>query len=305
MGTPMISSAQANVLDRRFSRIFNNAYDAQDEMRGMLYNVKTARKGADEKVASIGELGEIPEFDGQINFDSTYEGYNTTATHKEFAGGMQITRKLLDDDLYSQMDRQPAALGRAMQRTLETHASRIFTMAFSNDTAFYVHSEGVPLCSNSHTTRASGVSTSTGFDNLATSALSATAVAANRIQMRGFRGDRAEKINTRPDELWIPTDLYETAFEIVSSLGKIDTSNNNRNVHMGQYTIYEWDYMTSATDWFMCDSAARKEMLEWYNRIPVEFASTSEFETFVRKYRVYTRFSYQWIDWRWIMGNDV
>ena len=65
--------------------------------------------------------------------------------------------------------------------------------AFSIDTLFYNNSEGVALCSNSHITT-SGASTSTGFDNLGTASLTATAVAAARISMVDFRGDRAERI---------------------------------------------------------------------------------------------------------------
>jgi len=226
------------------------------------------------------------------------------ATHKEYTNGMQIGRTLIDDDLFNQIERSPAKLARSTHRSLETFGARLLTMAFSNDTLFYVHSEGVPLCSNSHTTT-SGASTSVGFDNLGTAALSATAVASNRIQMRGFRGDRGERINVSPDEIWISPENYETAYEIVSSLGKVNTSENNPNVHYGQYNINEWNYMSDANDWFMIDGEARTDNAMWFNRIPVEFANTSEFDTFNRKWRVYVRFSYAWVDWRWIMGNSV
>jgi hypothetical protein len=304
MATPMTSTAHSDVLDRRFSGIFDDTYKSLDEMRPLFFNVAQARKGADEKMSQLGELGDMQPFDGQFEYDAAYQGYDVTATHKEWGLGMQVKNTLIDDDLFNVMDRQPAKLARAASRTLENHSSRILTMAFSLDNLFYSHSEGVPLCSNSHTTT-SGASTATGFDNLGTAALSATAVASNRIQMRGFRGDRGQRINVMPNELWISPDLYETAYEIVSSLGKVNTADNNANVHYGQYTIYEWNYMSSATDWFMTDSMARKENALWFNRKPVDFANTTEFETLVRKWRVYARYSYMWVDWRWIMGNDV
>ena len=300
----MISSAFQDQLDRRFSNIFDRTMKQLPEMRSEFFSVKTARKGADERFSQMGELGDLQAFDGQFTYDEVNQGYDVTATHKEYGLGMQIGRTLLDDALFTQMDRQPAKLARSTQRTLEAHGARFLNMAFSNDTLFYSHSEGVPLCSNSHTTT-SGASTATGFDNLGTAALSATAVAANRIQMRGFRGDRGERINVQPTEIVIPPDLYETAYEIVSSLGKVNTAENNVNVHYGQYTIKEWNYLTSATDWWMMDGQARPDNLMWFNRIAPEFANTGEFDTMIRKWRVYTRFSYAWIDWRWIMGNDV
>jgi len=304
MAVPQTSTVHGDLLNRQFTDIFNSTYDELPDMRSLLFNVKTARKGADEKYSQMGVMGDLQAFDGQITFDSASQGYDVTATHKEYALGMQVERKLMDDDLFNQMNRLPEELANSASRTLETHGARLFTMAFSIDNLFYSHSEGVPLCSGSHTTT-SGASTATGFDNLSTAALSATSVAANRILMRGYRGDRGQRINVMPDEIWIPPDLYETAYEIVSSLGKVETSNNNANVHYGQYNIHEWNYMSSSTDWFMGDSRARKRNAFWHNRVPVEFANTQDFETLVRKWRVYTRFSYNWVDWRWIHGNDV
>lgn len=305
MPVPQTSTAHQDLFDRRFSKIFDETYSQLPEMRPSLFTVQSARKGPDEKMSQTGELGDFSEFTGNLDYDATNQGYDVTATHVEWAKGMKIERKLMDDDLFMVMDRQPKKLARAANRTKESHASRVFTMAFSLDNLFYSHSEGVALCSNSHTTTAPGVSTATGFDNLGTSALSAVAVEAARIQMRDFRGDRAERINVMPDEIWIPTNLYATAYEIVASMGKVDSAENNRNVHEGQYTIYEWNYMSDANDWFMCDSAMRKENLLWFERIPVEFDRASDFETYEKKYRSYMRYSYMWIDWRWIMGHLV
>jgi len=304
MPVPQTVGAHPDLLDRRFTKIFDDTFKKLPSMRDMLYTVMTARKGADEKYSQTGELSDLQEFDGQIQYDSDFQGYDVTATHKEYTSGMQITRKLRDDDLFNQMNMKPAKLARAAHRTLEGFGARLFTMAFANDNLFYTHTEGVPLCSNSHTTT-SGASTAVGFDNLGTAALSATSVASNRIQMRGFRGDRGERINTEPSEIWIPPALYETAYEIVSSLGKVNSAENNSNVHYGQYAIHEWNYMSSDTDWFMLDGEAKKENALWHNRIPLEFANTSDFETFIKKWRVYVRFSYNWVNWRWIMGNDV
>ena len=78
-----------------------------------------------------------------------------------------------------------------------------------------------------------------------------------------MRGDQAERISISPDELWGPPDLYEQAFEIISSMGKVDTANNNRNVHEGVYTFYEWNYLTSTKNWFMCDGGMRKQFAFW------------------------------------------
>lgn len=305
MPVPQSPTAHAALLDRRFSKIFDSTYKDTEEKRSQLFTVQTARKGADEKFSNIGEVGDLVPFTGTFQYDSSNQGYEATATHKEYGKGMSITRLMRDYDLFGKMDLQPQKLARATQRTMEGHAARLFTMAFSIDNLFYSHSEGVPLCSNSHTTTAPGVSTAAGFDNLGTSALSAVAVAASRIQMKGFRGDVGQRISVMPNEIWHPVELYETAWEIVNSMGKLETANNNANRQKGAWSLHEWEYMSDANDWFMCDGAMRKENLFWFNSQAPEFAKTGEFDTMDWKWRVYVRYSYVYNDWRWIMGHSV
>ena len=63
------------------------------------------------------------------------------------------------------------AMATALQRTRQRHAAQLFVNAFAVDGTWNNYTEGVALCSNSHTTR-SGASTTAGFDNLVTTALS-------------------------------------------------------------------------------------------------------------------------------------
>jgi hypothetical protein len=123
--------------------------------------------------------------------------------------------------------------------------------------------------------------------------------------MRKFRGDQAERISVLPDELWFPTDLYEEAFEIVESMGKVDTANNNRNVHQSKFDTFEWEYMTDTNNWFMASGRLRKKHLHWIDRIPLEFAMIEDFDTIIAKWRAYMRYSHSWTDWRGILGAQV
>ncbi len=113
------------------------------------------------------------------------------------------------------------------------------------------------------------------------------------------------KLLNVPDELTIPPDLYEEAFEIVSSMGKVDTANNNRNVHEGQYRIVEWNYLTDVNNWFMSDSAQRRNSLFWTDRVGLEFGFIEDFSTIVAKWRAYMRYAFAHTDWRWALGAQV
>ncbi len=304
MPVPHISSSFADLLDIRFQKIYHDEYQALPDMIGKLCTMVSTNGRNNMTWSNVGTLPDFTEFTGTVGYSSQSLGYNTTGTPVEFSNGIQVERKLYDDDQYHIMDQKPLALAQSAFRTRQKHAARLLNNAFSVDNYFYVNSEGVALCSDSHTTT-SGASVATGFDNKVTSALSAVAVAAARIQMVQMRGDQAERISISPNELWIPPDLYEVAFEIISSMGKVDTANNNRNVHEGVYTAYEWNYLTSTKNWFMCDGQMRKQYVFWSDRVPLEFAMAEDLDTLVAKWRGYGRWFNAITDWRWVTGASV
>lgn len=305
MAVPLVSGSFGDLLDPRFRKIFFEQYKQLPTMRGNLYTEISSDRDT-VRDSSVGTLGDLVEFTGTVTYDDMSQGFDVVETHKQFASGFQVERTLFDDDQFNILDRRPAGLATSVQRTQEGHAARLFNNAFSVDTFFYNHSEGVALSSNSHTTT-SGASTATGFDNLNTTALSAVSLEAARVAMQDFRGDRAERISVMPNMLLIPAQgtMEETAWEIINSQGKLDTANNNANFHQGKYQIMVWHYLTDANNWFLIDSTMMKQSLYWVNRIASEFGWVEDFDTLVAKYRAYTRYGAYYVDWRWVLGSQV
>lgn len=305
MATPMTPQEFADLMDPRFERIFNDEYNAHPDMIPVLYDTVPHNGRQDMSFSSVSTLEDFQQFTGSVSFQSQYQGYDSTMTFLEWVNGFQLTRKLIDDDQYQIWDDKPRALAASAFRTRQQHAARMFVNAFSVDTLFYNNSEGVALCSNSHTTT-TGASTASGFDNLITSALSAVSVATARIQFAQFRGPQAEIYSSMADTLLFGTNNYEKAFEIVNSPGKLDTANNNANVHEGRYRLIEWRYLDSApNNWFMLDSTLMKLFLKWSDRVPLEYGFAEDFPTFVAMYRAYMRYAMVWRDWRFILGAQV
>jgi hypothetical protein len=306
MPVPHSSENFGDLVDPRFQEVLDDRLKQLKDMVPELFDFDSATKTTEDiRYSQTGTLDDWVAFEGTVQYDALNQGYDVTGTPLEFTKGVQIRRKLFDDGMYHVMDQKPKAMATSYMRTRQKHAAQVFTGAFSAANSFYTHSEGVALCSASHTTTAPATSTATGFSNLGTAALTAVAVAAARIQMRGFRGDRAERIHVMPDELWHPPNLYEIAEEISRSQGKLDTANNNINVHEGAYKLHDWEYMSNAKDWFMSDSVGRRDNLKWWDRVPVEFAHVEDFDTLIAKWRGYARYSWLWIDWRWVMGHNV
>ena len=304
---PAISTNFADLLDPRFAKIFDEGYKELPDRIGEFYSKPSAGGApttADYRVSEINGFGDIPEFTGTVGYQDTSQGYDSTITYKEYASGFSIQRKLYDDAMYSVMDGKPQSLSTSLQRTRQGHAAQLFNNAFSVDTTWLSGGDGVSLCSNSHTTT-SGASTTSGFDNLITAALSAVALTAARIQMRGFRGPNAERISVMPSKLLVPVDLYDVAYEITESQGKPDTGNNNANVHYGKYTVDDWEYMNDVNNWFLMDDRMRAQEVMWIDRTPYEFAMVEDMDTITAKWRLYCRYGAGWRTWRWILGSQV
>jgi phage major head subunit gpT-like protein len=304
MPVPHVSDNFQDILDPRFERILDEELAQLPDMIPQVYSMPPTNGRDNIRWSDVGTLPDWQEFNGQVQYKSQAQGYDTVSTPLEFTSGVQVERKLFDDDQYNVMDQRPRALAASYNRTRQVHGARMFNNAFSTDTFFYVNSESVALCSNSHTTN-SGASTAAGFDNLGTAALTATAVAAARIQMVNYRDDQGGRFSVMPDRIYHPVDLYEEAFEIIAASGKVDVATNNPNVHQGKYEAVEWNYLTDTNNWFMTDSRMQRQFLMWIDRVPVEFAMVEDFDKLIAKWRGYARYSNAWTNWRFIFGSQV
>lgn len=237
MGSPLDSAQFVRLLDNRLREVAENKYNELPSMIPSLYRTIDS-DSAWEEFFSIGAIPDIPEFTGKISYLGIAPGYHIKIEPKEYAGGIQSERKLIDDKKYAVLDGRAAGLMTSAQRTREKLGARAFQNAFSSAFDFMTSEEGLSLCNSSHTTK-SGTSTTTGFDNSGTSAMTKTAVAATRILMRQFRNDISERIDIGDDLAIIcPDNLADTAYEIVNTPKGLDATGGEQNVNM-QYKRYQ------------------------------------------------------------------
>ena len=175
----------------------------------------------------------------------------------------------------------------------------------SNDTFFYVRSEGVALVSASHTTRTPGVSTASGFSNITTSALSPTSYRAARIQFRRFRNDQGDTIDEAADGLLSSLDLEPRALEITKTPYGLDSDFGNINPEQGTAEVMTWHRFSDTNNWAIVNKAMMKEAMVWWNRVAIEFEMIRDFETKQLKRSGYGRWSTGIKDWRFILGGVV
>ncbi len=295
-----ISENWAQLLEPGLRQIFFLQYEAlaAESKTPLLFNVMASQR-YNEVFLNVGGMGNWNEYTGAIEYDDMEQGFTTTLTHKEYSKGFAVERKLVDDDLYNIINARPQQLALSAARTREEHAASVFINAF---TAGYAGGDGVALCSASHPYSPSnaGVQSNAGslaltYDNLVTV----------RRTMREFEDDRGKLMPINPDILLVPPELEETAFSIVKTANKPDIADYHANFVGSQFRAIVWDYLTDANAWFVLDSRLAKQYLLWIDRVPLEFAlDPASNYNLVARYRGYMRYSFGWVDWRWVYGNN-
>lgn len=305
-GIPLTASRFVRLMDKRLRLVEEAQYKSLRPMIPHLYNVINTNEAWSE-FYSIGDVPDVPEFNGKLSYLSVAPGFHTRIEPKEYAAGLQIQRKLIDDKQYAVLDNMARGLVKSSHRVREKKGVRAFANAFSSAYDFMTSEEGVSLCSSAHLTK-SGTSTSNGFANTGTSALSPTSLAATRLAMRQFRSDISERYEISDNlALIVPDNLADRAHEIVGTPKSLDTAEGNKNMDFQRYKVIPYlrldDFDTN--NWFMVDMDAMKQDLLWINRINDDINHTFDFETYLSKISIYFRVAYGWKNWRWIYGHNV
>lgn len=292
------------LLEPGLREVLYEVFNQQPSMINDLFSVQTTDNPYEEDV-SIGTLGDFPKFEGTVEYDQMYQGYSKIYDFPEFAKGFRIERKLYDDERYNVINQRPAGLGISASRRREEDAAKIFNNAFDSS---YTGPDDKPLCASDHPSKApDGPS---ARSNVGTRSLNHSNLQETKREMRSFVDDRGGKISVVPDTLVVPVILEEVAWELIESEKKINTSDNNPNIHYGKYRLIVWDYLDDGGDlvenapWFLMDSNYAAMFLNWFDRVPLEFAMEEDFDTLVAKFRAYMRYNAGWSDWMFIYGND-
>jgi hypothetical protein len=263
-----------------------------------LYNIQTSMKGSEKLLADDGlSIGDIPEYNGAIEYDSPDLEEPFTLYHTEYAKGFAVKRSLVDDADFNIVGQLATNLGVAFQRKRLTMAADVFNKAFS---ATYLGPDGKALIATDHPVGSGTVS------NKGTADLSTSAVISARTDMMAWEDVNGNPLMVSPDTLVVPSTLEASAWVIVNSLNAPGTANNDGNfVRSLNWDVKVSRFISDPDAWFLADSQLAKFYNYWFNRVLPEFAldPRSNFDLEAR-YRGYMRFARGFSGWQWIWGSD-
>lgn len=300
----------SELLEPKLRKIFYETYDELPEQYSQVYHVNTSTK-AKETDYGLGAMTPWEEFGSstsavtgttkmpEVPFETIPAGLERTYTHKEFAKGFTVERKFIDDEKYNVIEKMPKDLARAGRYKVETDGASLFNNAFTTngyDSKPLISEKHPLLNSTAITAHGTGVSS-----NLVKGPLSDTTLT-TALKIGRKQYDEAGKlIQMKFDTLIVPPALEFRAYELLNSVQKVDTNNNNINVLKGRLKIIVLDFLTSDTAWFLLDS--KRHQLNWFWRVKPEFKREEDFNTLVHKYRGYMRYSFGYSDYRGIIGS--
>lgn len=305
---PMASEQYARYVLPVIRKTWNAAANAPSGFES-LFGMFTSEV-EEEYSQGMGGTGLVSEYDsssaegepGAIKYSSFDPLYEKTFTHKEYADGMAIKRKLFDDDQSRIIRQRAQSFGDKFNTTIAHYKASVFNNAFS---ASYVGGDEVALCSASHPLSKQNATT---WSNAGSTAFSYAAVTATQQAGLDMDDDKSEPIPVVYDTLIVPNALRAQALEIVNAVGKPGTANNDANALQEDrpLQVIVSARLSDSNNWFMADRRMAPQHLLWFWRVnpEVEMHPASAYDL-VYKYRGYMRFSFGWDDARWIFGHEV
>ena len=305
---PLTSGNFAALLRPPLVRAFNLAMGRPQPMIDMLFKVESSTQ-YEEQYQGLGAQGLVPPFDGTVPYTDFDAGYRVDIRNYEFAQGLQIERRLVDDNQGNQIAGRAQNMADAFGITQEADAASIFINAFTDAGtnrmgATTNGADGVALLSAAHPH--SPANTNNTQANEGTLALTIDNLDTTRQAMRNFTDDTGQLLGINPDMLLVPPELERTATQLVSERAIYEPGSAQYDVNMfsGRFRPVVWNRLTDANAWFLIDSTLMKQHLIWQWRIRPEFSQAEDFDGLTAKYRGYMRYGIGWTDWRFIFGQN-
>lgn len=255
-----------------------------------------------EEYMSISGVRDAYAWGGRFVTQKQYPGYTSKVIFRRYANRIEIDPALIEDKQFNVMSDQARDLRRSYSRKKEKTAVNVFAKATSAAFDFQESEEGLSWANSAHTTKVPGVSTSSGFSNLGTSALDPISLAAAAISMRRFRDSMGNLImNNNQMAIICPITLEDTVDEIIGTDRGLYTNEGTINVHQGRYSKIPYALLddTTTTSWGLVDVTQMKKDLLWFDRLAPEYFAHIDKDTLSSTHSIHGRYGYLFKDWRW------
>lgn len=297
----------AKLLEPGLRKIFFESWKEREEQYSKVFNVLTSNKHTEHDISltGFGPWEARTSENSAVPYDDPMEGFEVDYIHTEFLKGFKVTRAMVDDELYNQINKLPKNLARSGRARVETDAASVLNNGFTK-----VGYDGEPLFSNSHPLKRQPGVYGDNLIEIDSASVKSPEDVLNEdlvneaiLKARKTTDDAGLKIVVMPKKLVIPPDLEPQAIRVVNSSQRPGTDLNDVNTVRNKLQIVVMDYLTDPNAWFLIDDDVQQLNFFWRKR--PEFKAENDFDTLEAKYRGYMRYSVGYSNWRGVIGVRV
>lgn len=279
--------------------VYFNTYSQLRELYPTVFNTMNSTRGFEDfvKVSGLGRMKRINENES-IPYDSAVEGDRKLAVHDAYALGFQVSRVLVDDELYPVIARMSEALARSVRYEQEVQAWSLINDSFDGNT--FTGFDDKALVHDSHDL----LKSDSTYDNKLSSDLSASSLEA-AIDLFALAVDDSDmNIAIEPRMLLVPAQSRWDAARLTESPFEPETANNAKNplADVGLSWFASPFITDSDAFWLLSDKANHDLMFIW--RMKPETDDTIDFDTKSLKFSVWQRFVVHFNEARGVVGSE-
>ncbi len=290
------------ILERNLTKATEEEADFNDleSMIPKLFGTGTSDRAFEEYMDIIG-VPDAYAWEGRFRTQPQVPGYFNRVIFQRFANRLEEDPQLIEDKQYPVLEQRARDLRNSYDRKKEKMGVHVFSRATSTAFDFQESEEGLSWANDSHTTKAQGVSTASGFDNVGTSVLDPTSLEAAWISMMRFRDGRGNLFEDRSRFVIVhPVTLTFRAEEIIGTDRGLYTDEGTINVHQGRYSSLPYKLLdeVSTSAWTLIRMERAKKDLLWFDRIEPKYTVHIDRDTLATVHSIQGRFGYMFKNWR-------
>ena len=298
-----INRAQlAKELEPGLNALFGMEYARYDNEHAEIYQEESSDRAFEEEVMIVG-FGNAPvkpEGEG-VSFDNANEGFTARYEHETVALAFSLTEEAVEDNLYDRLgSRYTKALARSMANTKQIKAASVLNNAFSSS---FPGGDGVSLINSSHPL-SSGATSANRASTFAD--LNETSIEDALIRISTQTDDRGLNIALQGVKLIVPPQLQFVADRLLSSPGRVGTSDNDINSVVNQGMLPEGyvvnHYLNDPDAYFFLPDVP--DGCKYFVRSPMQTSLEGDFDTGNMRYKARERYSFGFSNWRCVDGSQ-
>jgi phage major head subunit gpT-like protein len=239
-----------------------------------------------EKFLSYFGLGEVQQVTDteDIPADEMGLGFDWTLTNNIYKGKINITKELIEDEMYGVINDRQQELSQSYKATVEAVLADVFNRSLGASGAPFACDDGLYLGDSA---RPNPYALAGTWSNLESAgAITVASLTQAQLNFKSYKNERGQLRPLKMKALVIRPEDEQNVWEILKSEKEPTSSLNKKNYQQDKFEYIVYDYLTSAVNFFIAeDAGGAKNELYFGDRISPEIRTWWDEDVMVQRIR--------------------